>query len=107
MTRDGGANNLGTIFKFQSSTAYIEENYFQSGINVSPNPSDGRFIIKNDMPGNMNYETVIYNLLGEKIYHHPSGNKVVEIYLREFPEGMYYAKISNGINTCTQKIIFH
>ncbi len=106
MTGYGGTNSYGTIFKFQDLGTGIEDNV-QSSFNVFPNPSNGKFTIKNNGFGTPNYKLEIYNVMGEKIY---AMDKFLtqtsnDIDLSKTPKGIYFAKIYEGQTILTKIIV--
>jgi uncharacterized repeat protein (TIGR03803 family) len=46
MTSQGGANNLGVLFKYAGVAAGIEQYANGSAVNIYPNPSNGSFVIE-------------------------------------------------------------
>ncbi len=109
MTGYGGTSGCGTIFRFQQLGTGIAEDKVQSGFNVFPNPSNGKFTINNNGSGIVNYKLEIYNVIGEKIYainkfHNQTSN---DIDLSKFPRGIYFAKIYEGQTILTKKIVIH
>lgn len=70
-------------------------------INVSPNPSNGKFEIKYNA-SSQEWKIEIYNMLGEIVPHSINAD-VVDI--SNAPKGIYFVKIYDGTNLITKKII--
>jgi Secretion system C-terminal sorting domain len=79
----------------------------KENIFVYPNPSSGKFKIKNIELQMTNYKFEIYNLLGGKIYSNSKFNQPTsnEIDLSNSPKGIYFVKIYNGEKFYTEKIV--
>jgi hypothetical protein len=81
--------------------------------NIYPNPSNGKFTIKNYDVRLTNYNLEIYNVLGEKIYYsklkqqtqNGTGRASDEIDLSGSPKGIYFVKIYDGEKIYTEKIV--
>jgi len=74
------------------------------GITVYPNPSRGKITISS----NSSVSSIeIYNLLGERIYTNLKCKQQTsrEIDLTNFPEGIYFVKIYNGMKSHSKKIV--
>jgi hypothetical protein len=69
---------------------------------VSPNPSSGKFTIKNDELHMNNYEVKIYNVFGEKVYTRSNSN---EIDLSSQPKGIYFIEMISGEQRQSKKIV--
>lgn len=83
------------------------EDIAEKDILVYPNPTNGKFTIKNIDLQLKNFKLDIYNLLGEKIYSN-SGyvpQTSDEINLSDSPRGIYFVKINDGKKFYTGKII--
>ncbi|HAQ19859.1 MAG TPA: hypothetical protein DCR40_11585 [Prolixibacteraceae bacterium] len=92
------------VVKYSRPTA-IAEIPEPVSIKLFPNPSNGRFTINT---GNSKIDMIeIYNMLGEKVYD-ASDFKLLtsaEIDLSAHSKGIYFAKISEGDQLYTQKIL--
>ncbi|WP_177734728.1 T9SS type A sorting domain-containing protein [Flavobacterium inviolabile] len=84
----------------------IEMNQSYSNIKVYPNPSKELFNIDLSQEKEAYYLVSIYNILGEKIYSTsltPKENNIIN--LQHLATGYYLAKLENGIQTVTLKLI--
>jgi type IX secretion system substrate protein len=74
--------------------------------NISPNPSNGKFTIKNYAAGFPDYKLEIYNALGEKIDFFGSKYRTFdEIDISASPKGVYFVKIYSEEKIHTAKIV--
>ncbi|TAE50210.1 MAG: T9SS C-terminal target domain-containing protein [Bacteroidetes bacterium] len=107
MTAYGGTKSSGTIFKFQDISTSIADNNMQSSFNVFPNPSNGKFTIKNNGLGIPNYKLEIYNVIGEKVYAMDTFHNQTsyDIDLSNSPKGVYFAKMYEGQTILTKIIV--
>ncbi|MEO5570368.1 MAG: T9SS type A sorting domain-containing protein [Bacteroidia bacterium] len=82
------------------------ETYSKGTPNIYPNPSNGKFTIKNyDVPFE-NFSLEIYNVLGEKIKFSETKKQTVnEIDISDSPKGIYLLKIYSEHSVRTEKII--
>ena len=104
MTRDGGANNKGVVFKLGIVTG-IAENNEQNDFIVSPNPTSGQFQITSDELRITNVE--IYNVLGEKVYslNHSFTHSLINLSAQ--PSGVYFLQIKTEQGNMTKKIVIN
>ena len=105
MTMAGGANNIGTVFKYALATG-IAENNDAIDFDVYPNPGNGHLSLTlSTGEGNVS----VYNVLGEKIYHidnsqiNKSSN--FQIDLSSQPAGIYFIQVMAGQGMGVKKII--
>ncbi len=105
MTYDGGANNIGTIFKFQNTVAtdVLEKKPIdQNVINIFPNPNNGSFSIKSITEGNY----YLTNTLGQAIKSFQlNKDNNFAFTMDEVPHGIYYVVGNENNQTVSQKII--
>ena len=76
------------------------------GINIFPNPSNGKFIIS--IAHNSINNISVYNLLGEKIIEKkiiPSANKEIEIDLSAQAKGIYLLQVKEENKLYCQKLV--
>ncbi len=75
-------------------------------INVFPNPTNGKFSIR-QLAVNNDLQTVeIYNLLGEKVYSKINNKQsACDIDISSSPKGIYFVKIYEGDKVFTNKIV--
>ncbi|MFW9988911.1 MAG: cadherin domain-containing protein [Candidatus Odinarchaeota archaeon] len=75
---------------------------------VYPNPSAGKFSLKNNLTSKSKAEILIYDVSGDIIYQqmfYNQGMQVNEINLSSTPKGVYILSIETDNNKQTQKII--
>ncbi len=90
---------------FPGSTTGIAQNTVEAS-GISPNPSNGKFILKNYTSGFENSYLEIYNVVGEKINFSLSKLPAsVQIDLSKSPKGIYFVKIFSGEKVRIEKII--
>lgn len=77
----------------------------ETSIQITPNPSDGKFHLKGISESNSIVE--LYNIQGVKVYSNPSFDKVKddEIDISSAGKGVYLLKITAGNKTSTHKIV--
>lgn len=85
-----------------STTSLNEHNRGNSDITISPNPSNGKFIINSQ---NLKGKISVYNLLGEEIYKSNTSSLQLAIDISNQPKGIYFVKVFDGTNSYTKKII--
>jgi hypothetical protein len=66
-------------------------------LTISPNPSDGRFNIVTDMPGNEIIHFRVIDIHGRKIYSVDTHERRISIDISEYPSGMYFVR-ADGAN---------
>ena len=73
-------------------------------LSVYPNPSGGKFRIRNDAGIN---QIIVYNMLGKMMYskNNFSGSKLNEIDLTKFQKGVYFIEIYDNTKMHTEKIV--
>jgi hypothetical protein len=106
---DRSWNNAGTKVKSGDSIFYYyhtmlglnDQLTLEKGINVYPNPNDGKFSLKSEINDG---SVEIYNLLGELIYSNDKFNNQQSIDLSSQPKGLYVIQL-NGKNTIYKKKI--
>ena len=82
-----------------SKTVSVNINSLQQPISIYPNPSDGNFIIENDLAQNSNITLSIINLLGEKVwsnfYQLQAGKNSIEVKATTLSPGIYFLRIED------------
>lgn len=101
-TVDGTAQTPVLRYQPISSPTGIAQNNSQKEVTIFPNPSTGKFTIKNTLSSLTNTKLEIYNTLGEKIDFTTTKN---EIDLTHSPKGIYLLKISEERNVHFEKLI--
>jgi N-acetylneuraminic acid mutarotase len=79
----------------------------KENIFLYPNPTSGRFIIKNIEPQMTKCKLEIFNILGRKIYSISNYNQRIsnEIDISNAPKGFYIIKIHDGEKFYSEKIV--
>lgn len=95
-----GITPCGGVF---SPTSIYDNQMDGDKIIVYPNPSTGKFRIKNLVAGD---QLKIYNSLGEKIYQAKEIHSDIEFDLTKYSKGIYWLKVVNNNRSITKKIIF-
>ena len=80
----------------------MKDNIEPMAVMISPNPSDGRFIVTL-APGQGRVE--VYNLLGEVVYHSEVTSQKYTLDLSGHTRGLYFIRISSGRRIITEKIV--
>lgn len=73
---------------------------------IYPNPSNGKFIVKEDEAQMTNHKLEIYNVFGEKIYStliSSQSNNNVDISSQ--PKGIYFVKVQSADKVYTEKVV--
>lgn len=80
-----------------SSIQELQEVAVTDQLIVSPNPSEGKFIISFDAQENMKGTCVIINMAGQQVYHAPvrvyEGKNMLDFNMEEMPSGTYHIRI--------------
>ncbi len=82
----------------------MENKLTENDLLIHPNPSAGKIFIKCSKKIN---SIAIYNLLGEKIYSTDAGiiQKSEGIDLYDYPKGIYFVKVDDGVSTDLKRIV--
>ncbi|MDR1346411.1 MAG: T9SS type A sorting domain-containing protein [Bacteroidales bacterium] len=72
-------------------------------VKIYPNPAQGLLYI--DLQGKSASKTVLYNLLGIKVFETSENDSVITINTADYPAGSYVVRIFCGDEIITQKII--
>jgi len=86
----------------------VHSNYLVEGISVYPNPAVDKLNIVINAPLASDYEIILYNMLGQKIYSSIEldlQNGKIEIPTSNLVKGTYQLLIRNELETTVQKII--
>lgn len=78
-----------------------------SGFNVYPNPSNGNVNIELKGFGSIEKKIELYNQVGQIVHEEKMNNMTnnASIDLGNFPSGIYFLKVSNGLQSETKKLI--
>lgn len=106
-TVDGNAQPGVLRYQPVSIPTDIKENHLKAAT-VYPNPSNGKFIIKNYEGSGANSNLEIFNVLGEKInYTEIRSQSSDAIDISGYPKGIYIVKIYSEQNMLTEKIVIN
>ncbi len=81
----------------------LVKNIKKHSLTVSPNPSYSGSFIFPILENEELYKIEIYNLLGEQVISMPYGHSID---LSRYAKGMYYYKVSNGIDYYAGKLVY-
>lgn len=102
------AGTTNDLWEYDPSVVTAIEKLAPSNISFYPNPTSGKFTIKNIEPQTTNSRLEVFNISGEMIYSNadfqPTTN---EIDLSTAPRGIYFVNIYNGEKLYKGKIIIH
>lgn len=78
-----------------------------SGFNIYPNPSNGNVNIELEGLGNIEKKIEVYNQVGQIVHEEKINNMInnASIDLENFSNGIYFLKVSNGLQSETKKLI--
>lgn len=103
-TRNASKSNTAT-----QTTGINELANSQLNVTISPNPTNGKFIIKvsSSRITNNKFEIKIYNVLGEKVFQFSNLSQQMshEIDLSASPKGIYFVKIYSDKEIQTERIV--
>ncbi len=85
-----------------TTTAYTNTPSIPSAIRVYPNPLKDKFTLRSEFE---NGEIVIYNVMGESIYHSTITNLKSEIEMSNQLNGIYFLKVYNDRSIHIEKIL--
>jgi PKD repeat protein len=75
-------------------------------IQISPNPSEGKFIISlAESLSNVEWDIQITNLLGQKVYKYSTNSQQATVDLSTYNRGQYIIRIKSGNQVITRKLI--
>jgi PKD repeat protein len=75
-------------------------------IHISPNPSEGKFIISlAESLSKVEWEIQVTNLLGQKIYKFSTNSQQATVDLSTYNRGQYIIRIKSGNQIITRKLI--
>jgi hypothetical protein len=93
--------------KYTEIVAGTEEEYSQTGLNIYPNPSKGKFnLIMNNVSGKITI--CIYDILGNRILsQNLNGNELKSIDLSCQAKGIYFVQIDTGKEKFNKKVVIN
>ena len=94
-------NALGIRLLMNGGWLNISENELD-GVNIFPNPSNGKFTISNSTNSMNTIE--VYSAIGNRVYSTES-SETIQLDLHESGAGIYFVRVSNQQSTITKKII--
>jgi hypothetical protein len=78
-------------------------------VKVYPNPSNGKFMLRLEIPLGNDINISLMNSAGKQVLNkklaHCCSDKVQAIDLTSFPKGLYFLNLKNSIKTFTEKIV--
>jgi hypothetical protein len=103
-----GSNAYNGPFTFKTKVVGIAENELLNAMDIFPNPSTGAFtVLVNTETRTMTIR--IYNVLGKEIFHSSETNKNGSIrqtiQLSEYPKGLYFITVTDGVAVATKSIV--
>lgn len=106
MAKEGGANDLGTIFKYQlSAGANITQNKVQTDLHISPNPFSTQTLLQTAFVFS-NAKLTIYNSFGQAVKQINNINgQTVSIMRENLPTGLYFIRLEQDNKTITTEKI--
>lgn len=103
----GEANQTVTV----DNCVGLQENAGKVGIEVSPNPNNGQFVINLDAVDFNNATVSVMNALGQKVYEKSNisiqGSYSTNVDLSENQQGVYFIVVSGNNKMFTQKVILN
>lgn len=107
-TQQGGANTVGTVFKFKPTAVGIKQiSGNNNQINIYPNPTWGLLNVEGLML-NTTTEIEITDLLGNTlIQHSASSTQHYILDISAMQKGIYFVTLTSGTETSTKKIILN
>jgi uncharacterized repeat protein (TIGR03803 family) len=104
MTRDGGTNGVGSVFKFQDITSGINEMIISNKPNVYPNPASNYVIIESESLIN---NIIITDAIGKVVYQQNLNSTKVEINTSALRNGIYHVKTSGNQQSGNSRVIIN
>jgi len=74
-------------------------------VNIFPNPTSGKFQIKNLNNGHGLLSIEIFNSFGKKLMEFETDEKLIQIDFSDKPKGVYLIRIKSGLEVFTEKIV--
>jgi hypothetical protein len=76
-----------------------------NGVNIFPNPTDGKFTVEIKANTSGKYEIEIYNITGEKVYSANTNENTIDIDLTNYARGLYFVRVRNDRFVKAGKVI--
>ncbi|MEZ4844654.1 MAG: DUF5011 domain-containing protein [Bacteroidia bacterium] len=95
-------------YKYEPISSGIEDIAASDLMNVYPNPSNGVFNVKVDLPAYQNVEIAIYDVLGNKVAevaNEQAQNSVFNVDLSAHAAGMYFVRMTTNGKTYNQRVV--
>ncbi|MGE0635911.1 MAG: T9SS type A sorting domain-containing protein [Bacteroidia bacterium] len=87
-------NNLRLAFNYLKSDETALTPVEEFTVNVYPNPNNGKFDILTSGQGEIK-EVIIYNIIGEKVFHQLFDDIVLKADISNLEKGLYMAQVYN------------
>ncbi len=98
------ASGFKVIYNCVSATEISEYN-FENGLDLFPNPTNGKFEIK--APDNLIEKISITNSIGELVYENNSGSvKIIDLSSLKLESGIYFVSLQSQEKTFVKKLIY-
>lgn len=93
-----------TIASYSNNCSVGLSEFAKNSFNIFPNPSYEQFYIYSNGPSN-GQKMIITNSLGQTVYTTILYQQKQLVSAKNFPKGVYFINIENGLNTITEKLL--
>lgn len=108
ITTPCAAHSLPNGSNLRGVTGVDETNVNLSGIEILPNPTNGKLTIRGKLDDTEPIKVSIYNTVGQCVGTHELADQKEELWLSKFglPDGIYYLKITSGQHDHSARIMY-